>query len=89
MLLPGVSHNIDQFAAISQIAQLVERKKRCTRKIRFHAQHSIELNRMPYGLVNLQSQLRSVEDNCGRSFRALLRVMQRDRFFRHATGTLH
>jgi hypothetical protein len=44
---------------------------------------------MPDGFVNLQSQLRSIQNNGGCALRALVRMMQRDGFFRHAPGILH
>ena len=89
VFLPRVGHDVDQFAAVAQIAQLLESKKRSARKICFHAEHAIQFNRMPDGFVNLQAQLRSIQNDCGRAFRALVRMMQRDGLFRHAPRILH
>src|SRR5580704_14880681 len=44
---------------------------------------------MPNGFVNLQTQLRAVKNNVKPPFRALLRMMQSNRFLRDATGVLH
>jgi hypothetical protein len=37
MLLPRVCDHIHKIAAVAQFAQLIEREKRCARKIRLHA----------------------------------------------------
>src|SRR5580693_168035 len=43
---------------------------------------------MPNGFVNLQSKLRTIENNVEHARWTLLRVMQSDRFFRNAAGVL-
>ena len=63
VLLARVGNYVHQIAAIAQIAQLVQSKKRCAGEIRFHAQHAIEFNGMSDRLVNLQSELRAFENN--------------------------
>ena len=64
-----------------QLAQFFEREKTHAREIRFHAQHAIELDGMADGFVNLQAELRAIENNRALPFRALRGAMQRDAFF--------
>jgi hypothetical protein len=44
---------------------------------------------MPDRLVNLQSQLRAIENDVEPAFRALLRMMQSNRFFGNTAGVLY
>ena len=58
MRFGGVSHDVDDVAAVLQLAELVEREKRRAGEVGFHAQHAIQFNRMADGLVDLQAKLR-------------------------------
>jgi hypothetical protein len=44
---------------------------------------------MADGFVNLQSELRAIKNDIERPFRALVRMMQRNRFFRDAARVLN
>ena len=71
-------------AAVAQRAQFVERQKRRARKIRLHAQHAIEFDGMSDRFMNLQPELRAVENDVEAPFRTLLGLMQRNGLFRDA-----
>ncbi len=85
VLLPRVGHDIHQVAAIAQRPQLVESQKRGAGEIGFHTQHAVEFDRMPHRLMNLQPQLRAVEDDVVLALRSLIRLEQRDGFFAYPT----
>ena len=76
--LGGVGHDVDDFAAVFQCAQLVESEKRRAGKIGFHAEHAVELDGVADRLVNLQAELRAIEHDVVRAFGTLVRRMQRD-----------
>ncbi len=63
-----------------------ECEKTHAREICLHAEHSIELDGVADGFVNLQAELRAVENDCLRALGRLRRRMQRDRFFGDARG---
>ena len=85
----SVDVDVYHLTAVAEGAQLVEREERRTGKVRFHAQHAIKLYRMPDRFVDLQAKLRTVENDIECAFRALIRMMQSNRFFRNAAGVLH
>ncbi len=58
MRLRRVGHDIDDLAAVLQLAQLIEREKRRAGKVRFHAQHAIQFDGMADRFVDLQAKLR-------------------------------
>src|SRR5205823_1862441 len=62
---------------VAQLAQLIESEKAHARVIGLAAQYAVELDRMAYRFVNLQAQLRAVEDEIEASLRALIGRMQR------------
>ena len=88
MLLPRVRDDVHQIAAVAQLSQLVERKKGRAREIRFHPQHAVQFDRMSDRLVDLQTQLRAIENNGERTFRTLIGLVQRDCFFGDAPRVL-
>src|SRR5580658_6057674 len=88
VLLARVRDHIHHLAAIAQSAQLVECKEGSAREIRLHAQHAIEFDGMPDRFMNLQPQLRAVENDVERAFGALFSSMQRNSFFRDAARVL-
>ena len=61
--------------------ELIERQEAHAREIRFHAEDAIEFDGMADGFVNLQAELRAVQNDRARAFRALRGRMQRDGFF--------
>src|SRR5215831_10688158 len=72
MLLPRIRYDVHKVAAVAQLSKLVKRKKRRASEIGFHPQHAVEFDRVPHRLVNLQPQLRTVENNGERPFRTLI-----------------
>src|SRR5207247_9762961 len=53
VVLASIGNNIHQIAAVAKIAQLVEREKGSSGKIRFHPENTIKLDGMPDRFVNL------------------------------------
>ena len=53
MALSGIGNNIDNGAAVTQIAQLVGGKKGCACEIGFHPQNPVKLNGVANGLMDL------------------------------------
>ena len=86
VLLARICDHVHQVAAIAQRAQLVERQKRSAGEIRFHPQHAVEFDRMPDRFVNLQPQLRAIENDVELAFRTLIGMMQRHRLFGDPPG---
>ena len=56
MLLARIGDDVHQVAAVAQLAQFIQSQKGGAGKVGFHAEHTIELDRMSDGFVNLQSQ---------------------------------
>ncbi len=86
MFEPRVGDHVDDFRAVFQLAQLFDGEKAHAREIRFHAEHAVELDGMADGFVDLQAELRAVENNRALPFGALRGGMQRDGFFGDARG---
>ena len=62
VLLARIGDDVDEVAAVTQRAQLIQREERRAGKIGFHAQHAIELDRMADGFVDLQAQAASCRE---------------------------
>ena len=88
VLLAGIGDHRDQFASVAELAQLVQRKKRCAGKVCFHPQNPIKFDGVSDGFMNLEPKLRTVEDNREHAFRTLLRLVQCYCFFADAPGVL-
>src|ERR1035438_9893315 len=88
MLLARIGNYVYQLAAVTQCAQFVEREERSTGEVRFHSQHAIEFDGMSDGFVNLQSELRAVENDVECAFGTLVGMMECYCFFRYAAGIL-
>src|SRR5258706_3990563 len=58
-----VGDNIHDVRAVAELAQFFERQETHAREIRFHAEHAVQLNGMADGFVNLQAELRAVEND--------------------------
>ena len=86
VLLACVGDNVDKVAAITQSAEFVEGEERCSGKVRFHAQHAVKFNRVSHRFVNLQSELRAVQNNVEHSFRTLVGFEQARRLLRRRGG---
>src|SRR5262249_27792929 len=89
MLLSRVRDNIHQVAAILQYPQFFQSQERSPSEVRFHAQPAVELNRMPYGFMNLQSELRPLKNDVESPLGTLISFVQRDRLFCNAARILH
>ena len=89
MLLAGIRDHIYKFSAVTQRPELIDGQKRCSGKICFHSQHTIQFNRMSHRLVNLQPELRAVENDVEFPFRTLIGMMQCDCLFGNAPRVLH
>ncbi len=76
-----VGDDVDDIRAVSQLAQLFGREETHAREIRFHAQDAVELDGMADGFVDLQAELRAIEDDRALPFGALRGGMQRDGLF--------
>ena len=88
MLLASVGDNVHHIAAVTESAQLVEREERGAGEVRFHAQHAIKFDGMPDGFVDLQPELRAIENDVEHAFGTLVGVMQSHGFFGDAAGIL-
>src|SRR6202007_3178591 len=80
MFLAGIRHYVHQVAAIAEPAQLVEREERCAGEAWFHAKHAAQLDGMADRLVNLQPQLRALENDGEHALRTLPGFVQRNGF---------
>ena len=65
-----VGHDVHDVRAVAQLAQFFEREKTHAREIRFHAEDAVELDGMADGFVNLQAELRAIENECLRALGA-------------------
>ena len=89
VLKASVGDNIHNLGAVLQLPQFFGGEETHARKIRFHAQHAVELNRMADRFVNLQAQLRAIENDRALPLGALGGRMQRNRFFGDALRMGH
>ena len=76
-----VGNHVDDVRAVFQLAQFFDGEKTHAREICFHAENAIELDGMADGFVNLQAELRAIENDGALPFGALRGGMQRDAFF--------
>ena len=77
MLEASVSDDVDDIGRVAQFAQFFKREKTHAGEVRLHAQHAVELDGMADGLVDLQPELRALENNGAFPFRALGGSVQR------------
>ena len=61
-----VGDHVDDVGAVFQFAQLFDGEKAHAREIRFHAEDAVEFDGMADGFVNLQAELRAVENDGAR-----------------------
>ena len=76
-----VANHVDDFGAVAQMIQLVEREKAHARVVGLRAEHAVELDGMADGFVNLQSQLAAIQDQIEAAFGALIGRVQRHGLF--------
>ena len=88
VLQARIAHHVDDVRPIAQMAQLIEREEAHARVVGLAAQHAIELDGVADGFVNLQAQLRAVEDQVEFALGALVGLMQRHGLFGDARGVL-
>src|ERR1017187_4949420 len=81
-----VANHVHDFGAVAQAVQLIEREKTHARVVGLAAQDAVELDGMADRLVDLQGQLRAIEDEVELALRALIGSVQRDGFFGNAGG---
>jgi hypothetical protein len=84
VLQPRVAHHVDDFRAVAQPAELVEREKTHAGVVGFAAQHAIELDGVADGFVDLQTELRAVQNQVEFAFGTLIGGVQRHGLFSHA-----
>ena len=72
VLQARVADHVDDFRAVAQVVQLVEREEAHAGVVGFAAQDAVELDGMADGLVDLQAELRAVEDQVEFALRALI-----------------
>ena len=84
-----VGHDVHDVRTVAQLAQFFEREETHAREIRFHAEDAVEFDGMADGFVNLQAELRAVENERLRALGRLRRRMQRDGFFGDARRVAH
>ena len=65
---------------------MIEREEAHARVVGFAAQHAIELDGMADGFVDLQAELRAIQDQIELAFGALIGGVQRHGFFGDARG---
>src|ERR1022692_1971644 len=86
VLRPRVANHVHDFGAVAQAAQLIEREEAHARVVGLAAQDAVELDGMADRLVDLQAQLRAVEDEVELALGALIGAVQRHGFFGDARG---
>src|ERR1039458_25706 len=86
VLRPRVANHVHDFGAVAQAAQLIEREEAHARVVGLAAQDAVELDGMADRLVDLQAQLRAVEDEVELALGALFGAVQRHGFFGDARG---
>src|SRR5271157_5532054 len=67
-----VAHHIDDLGAVAQPAKLVEREKAHAGVVGFAAQHAVELDGVADGFVDLQTELRAVQNQVELAFGTLI-----------------
>ncbi len=83
-----VGDNVHDVAAIFQLAQFLGGEERHAGEVGFHAEHAIEFDRMSNRFVDLQSELRRIENDVVIALRTLIGFVQGDGFFRDASSVL-
>src|SRR5579883_3031599 len=73
-----VADDVHDLRPVAQLPELIEREEAHPRIVRFAAEHAIELDGVPDRFVNLQPELRAVEDQVELALRTLIRGVQRD-----------
>ena len=81
MLLARVAHHVDDLRSVAQVIQLIQREEAHARVVGLAAQHAIEFDRVADGFVNLQAQLRAVQNQVEFAFGTLVGGVQRHRLF--------
>ncbi len=62
VLRPRIAHHVDNIGAVAQAAELIEREEAHAGVVGFAAQNAVELDGMADRFVDLQPELRAVED---------------------------
>src|SRR5271157_1320559 len=86
MIKARVADHVDNIRAVAQVVELVECEKARAGVVGFAAEDAVELDGMADGFVNLQAELRAIEDQVKLTFRALRGGVQRHGFFGDARG---
>src|SRR5579859_2624693 len=84
VLQARVANNVHDFRGVLKFVQLVERQKAHARVVGFGAKHAVQLNWMADRFMNLQPELRAVQNQIEAPLRALVGRVQRHRFLGHA-----
>ncbi len=84
----SVANRVDQFRAVAQVIQFVEREKAHARVVGLRTEHAIELDGMADGFVHLQSELAAIQDQIEAAFGALIGRVQRHGLLGHARRVL-
>src|SRR5207237_692076 len=74
-----IGGDVDGARAVLEGAQLLEREERPAREVRLAAEDAVELGRMPAALVDLEADLRAVEEHVQDARGARLRREERGR----------
>ena len=88
VLQARVAHHVDDLRAVAQAPQLVEREEAHAGVIGLAAEHAVELDGVADGFVNLQAELRAVQNQVELAFGALVGGVQRHGFFGDARRVL-
>ena len=81
VLQARVAHHVDDVRAVAQVAQLVEREEAHAGVVGLAAQHAVELDGMADRFVNLQAELRAVQNQVELAFGTLIGGVQRHGLF--------
>src|SRR5579862_609046 len=84
-----VAHHVDNLRAIAQAVQLIERQEAHAGIIGLAAEHAVQLDGVPDGFVDLQAELRTIQDEVEIALGALIGAVQRHGLLRDARGILH
>ncbi len=81
MYQPRIGYHVDDFRAVPQVVQFVQREEAHAGVIRFGAQHAIQFDGMADRFVDLQPELRAVENEIEHAFWTLIGGVERHGLF--------
>jgi hypothetical protein len=76
-----IAHHVDDLRAVAQSIELIEREEAHAGVIRLRAQDAIQLDGVADGFVNLQPQLRAIENQIELALGTLVGRVQSDGLF--------